>query len=238
MSLKTLKIFIACSSELKEDREQFRQFISLENERLVKQNIFLEIVQWEHFLDAMSDSRLQNEYNKAIRESDIVLCLFFTKAGKYTAEEFDTAYQVFKETGKPLIWTYFKNAPINYDLITEEISTLLAFKKKVSDLGHFPTHYGNISELKYQFRNQLDKVLAKLGAPNPSPSNTTEGATATKTTEPVRNTFNEQLARRLIEAIQVYSLRAKKFLENVNRIATDWETANPFLRSRKRNYCL
>lgn len=224
MPLKTIKIFIASSSELKEDREEFRNFISVENERLVQQNIFLQIVQWEYFLDAISDTRLQSEYNKAIRECDIMLCLFFTKVGKYTAEEFDTAYQVFKETGKPLIWTYFKDAPINAGMITEEISTLLLFKKKLSDLGHFHTVYTNIDNLKYQFRNQLDKVLTKL----PAPDGGENKGDSEPVPIPVINTFNEKLTRRLIEAIQAYSPRAKKFLENANRMAADWETQTRF----------
>jgi hypothetical protein len=125
MSLKTIKIFIASSAELKADREEFRIFISVENDRLHKQGIYLEILQWEHFLDSISDTRLQNEYNKSIRDCDIALCLFFTKVGKYTAEEFDTAYQVFKDTGKPKIWTYFKDAPVNAGSITDEILSLL-----------------------------------------------------------------------------------------------------------------
>src|SRR6187399_2708524 len=142
--MKTIRIFIASSSELKEDRDQFRMFISTENGRLHKNDIYLELVQWEYFLDAISDTRLQDEYNNAISECDIVLCLFFTKVGKYTAEEFDTAYQVFKDKGKPTIWTYFKNAQINTGSITDEINTLLAFKKKIGGLGHFFTEYTNI----------------------------------------------------------------------------------------------
>src|SRR4051812_39691934 len=211
MPLKTIKIFIASSSELKADREEFRNFISLENERLIQQQIFLQIIQWEYFLDAISDTRLQGEYNKAIRESDIVLCLFFTKVGKYTAEEFDTAYQVFKDTGKPKIWTYFKDAPVNTGSITEDIMTLFAFKKKIGELGHFYTGYTNIDNLKYQFKTQLDKYLdTDPGKPSPP-------------TAPLKNTFNELLTRRLMEAIQAYSPRAKKFLENATKMAADWE---------------
>ena len=228
MSLKTIKIFIASSSELKADREEFRNFISVENERLIEQGTYLQIVQWEYFLDAISDTRLQSEYNKAIRESDIVLCLFFTKVGKYTAEEFDTAYQVFKETGKPLIWTYFKDAPINAGAITEEFSTLIAFKKKIGELGHFHTVYNNIDNLKYQFRNQLDKILPKIVQQNENIIKTDETKTSLNRSETEKNIFNEKLVKRLIEAIQIYSPRAKKFLENAARMATDWETQTRF----------
>ncbi len=158
-----------------------------------------------------------------------MLCLFFTKVGKYTAEEFDTAFQVFKETGKPKIWTYFKDAPINAGLITEEILTLLAFKKKISDLGHFHTVYTNIDNLKYQFRNQLDKVLPKIAAQSESlHGKADESKVSPVDSDPVKNTFNEKLTKRLTEAIQVYSLRAKKFLENAGRMASDWETQTRF----------
>jgi hypothetical protein len=144
--MNTIRIFLASSSELREDRDQFRLFISQQNDRLYTKQIYLEIVQWENFLDAISDTRLQDEYNSAIIECDIVLCLFFTKVGKYSAEEFDTAYQVFKNKGKPKIWTYFKNAPLNTASITDEINTLLAFKKKIANLGHFYTEYTNIDK--------------------------------------------------------------------------------------------
>lgn len=204
MPLKTIKIFLASSSELEADRDEFRNFIGVENDRLNRQGIYLKIVQWENFLDAISETRLQDEYNKAIRDCDIMLCLFFTKVGKYTAEEFDTAYQVFSETKKPLIWTYFKGARVNEGIVNEEI---LKFRKKIGDLGHFPSDYTNIDNLKYQFRNQLDIFLSTI----------------------IETTFNEILTRRLIEAIQVYSPRAKRFLENATVIATtNWETQPRF----------
>ncbi|MEO6330099.1 MAG: hypothetical protein ABIO55_14280, partial [Ginsengibacter sp.] len=230
MSVKTIKIFIASSSELKSDREAFRTFISLENDRLSGQGVYLKILQWENFLDAISDTRLQDEYNKSLRECDIALCLFFTKVGKYTAEEFDTAYQVFKETGKPKIWTYFKHADINIGSITEEITTLFNFKKKIGELGHFFTSYTNIDNLINQFRSQLDRILPQMIGPNETSSlkDNVENKTSTDNKESARNAFNEILTRRLMEAIQVFSPRAKKFLENATRMSPDWETQTRF----------
>ncbi|MHC1778221.1 MAG: hypothetical protein AB9834_22670 [Lentimicrobium sp.] len=160
--MKVIRIFIASSSELREDRDQFQMFIGRENDRLFTKDIHLKLVQWENFLDAISNTRLQDEYNLAIKNCDIVLCLFFTKVGKYTAEEFDTAYQHFKDTQKPKIWTYFKNAPLNTGSITEEINTLLQFKKKIRNLGHFYTEYTNIDNLINKFRDQLDKFLTQI----------------------------------------------------------------------------
>lgn len=214
MSLKTIKIFIASSAELKADRDAFGLFIGIENKRRVKQDILLELVQWEDFLDAISDTRLQHEYNKAICECDIAVCLFFTKVGKYTEEEFDTAYQVFRNTGKPKIFTYFKDAPVNSGSITKEINTLLSFKDKISELGHFYTSYTNIADLKLHFKYQLDEILPPMPEREPLPP-----------IDPsVKNIFNVILTRRLMEAIQAYSPRAKKFLENATiKKATNWE---------------
>ncbi|HZH95028.1 MAG TPA: hypothetical protein VEY06_04045, partial [Flavisolibacter sp.] len=228
MPLHTIKIFIASSSELKADRDAFRIFISVENDRLHKEGIYLEILQWEYFLDAISDTRLQNEYNRAIRECDIALCLFFTKVGKYTSEEFDTAYQVFKDTGKPKIWTYFKDAPVNTGSITEEIMTLFSFKKKIGELGHFYTGYTNIDNLKYQFRRQLDTILPRLDKPEENAPAQSAESTSSGINKPIPNVFNESLTRRLIEALQPYSPRAKKFLENASRMAPAWETQARF----------
>jgi hypothetical protein len=41
--------------------------------------------------------------------------LFATKVGKYTAEEFKTAFGSFKKNHKPLIFTYFKIAQVSTD---------------------------------------------------------------------------------------------------------------------------
>jgi hypothetical protein len=229
--MNTIRIFIASSSELKEDRDQFRMFISQENDRLHTKGIYLEIVQWENFLDAISDTRLQDEYNNAISECDIVLCLFFTKVGKYTTEEFDTAYQVFKDKGKPKIWTYFKNAQINTGSITDEINTLLAFKKKIGSLGHFYTEYTNIDNLINKYRNQLDKFLPQFEEDSKTGDTGINDGKSTKAIkEPVKNTFNELLTKRLIEAIRPYNKKANDFLTtNIG-----WETNADLIPTAKR----
>ena len=159
--VRTIRIFLASSAELREDRDAFDLYFRQQNDQLRKEGFYLEIVRWENFLDAMSETRLQDEYNKAIRDCDIFVCLFFTKTGKFTEEEFDVAHRRFKESGKPRIYTFFKNADIKTGSLREEdFISLLAFKKKLKDLGHFYTSYDNIEHLKRQFRDQLDKMLA------------------------------------------------------------------------------
>ena len=108
----------------------------------------------------MSETRLQDEYNKAICDCDIFVCLFFTKTGKFTEEEFEVAHRQFKDSGKPRIYTFIKNAEIKTgDAREEDLTSLWAFKKKLSNLEHFYTGYDHIEHLKRQFRDQLDKML-------------------------------------------------------------------------------
>jgi hypothetical protein len=95
---------------------------------LIDKGIFLELVLWEDFLDAMSQTRLQDEYNKAIKECDIFIMLFCTKVGMYTAEEFETAFGKFKENNKPIIFTYFKETPILTTDLNDNVLSLLQFK--------------------------------------------------------------------------------------------------------------
>ncbi len=159
---KTIKIFLASSSKLEQDRKDFEIFINCKNKVYKKQGVFLELVVWEDFLDAMAPTGLQNKYNQAVAESDIFISLFHTKVGKYTEEEFSTALETFKAQGRPHIYTYFKNQAVNLDEINSEILSLLEFKKKLKALGHYPTTYKDIDDLKYQFGEQLNKLLPQL----------------------------------------------------------------------------
>lgn len=159
--MQTKRIFLASSSELKEDRREFEIFVNRKNKDWVAKGVFLELVLWEDFLDAMSQTRLQDEYNKAIRECDIFVMLFFTKVGQYTAEEFETAFGQFKATNKPFILSYFKDAPISTGTANKkDLMSLWAFQEKLDALGHFYTRYQNIDALKLHFSQQLDKLAA------------------------------------------------------------------------------
>ena len=130
--IETKRIFLASSSELKEDRKEFEIFINRKNKDWVDQGVFIELIVWEDFLDAVSKTRLQDEYNKAIRECDIFVMLFWTKVGQYTEEEFETAFGQFKATNKPFIFTYFKDAEISTGSANKkDLMSLWAFQEKL-----------------------------------------------------------------------------------------------------------
>jgi hypothetical protein len=159
--MNTKKLFLASSSELKHDREQFEIFINRKNNDWVAKGVFLQLVIWEDFLDAVSQTRLQDEYDKAIRDCDLFVMLFSTKVGQYTEEEFETAIGQFKSTSKPFVFTYFKDAEITVSSVNrKDLNSLLDFQEKLKALGHFYTVYKNIDELKFKFGQQLDKLVS------------------------------------------------------------------------------
>ena len=162
--IQTIELFLASSSELKDDREKVEIWVNRENKKLVSTGYFLKLNLWEDFLDAMSESRLQDEYNKVVAESDIVICLFATKVGKYTEEEFEVAHANFKEKGKPkYIFTYFKEVPLTTSSVNlEDLISLKNFQSKLDSLGHFFTNYKSIEDLERQLGNQLDKNFSKI----------------------------------------------------------------------------
>lgn len=152
--MQTKKIFLASSRELKADRDEFEIFVHRKNKDWVAKGVFLELVMWEDFLDTVSQTRLQDEYNREIKRCDLFVMLFHTKVGMYTAEEFATAFGQFKATHKPFIFTYFKdNGAATEASVTD-------FKNKLNALGHFYTRYDNVDALKLHFTGQLDKLVA------------------------------------------------------------------------------
>jgi hypothetical protein len=153
--MESIKIFLASSEELKDDRKAFETYL-YQKSILWKQErgIFLELKSWENFVDAMSLTRLQDEYNKAVRDCDIFVLLFWTKVGKYSEEEFETARTQFAQTNKPLIYTYSRKTEGN-QAVQESLAD---FKKKLSQAGHFETVYKNTEGLLLHFNMQLDRL--------------------------------------------------------------------------------
>jgi hypothetical protein len=168
------KIFLASSAELVDHRRALELSIARKNDSWVDRGVYLDLVIWEDFLDTVSATRQQDEYNKAITGCDIFVMLYFTKVGKYTAEEFEVAYRQFKATGKPAIYTWRNDAPVKPSSID---ASLGAFKARLDEIGHFGNQYETTDGLLHQFNLQLDKLanngfipLDGAGISMPAPS--------------------------------------------------------------------
>jgi O-acetyl-ADP-ribose deacetylase (regulator of RNase III) len=155
-NIQIRKIFLASSSELKDDRREFEIFISRRNANWVEKGVFLRVVAWEDFFDAM----LQDEYDREIRTCDLFVMLFWTKVGPYTNEEFEAAFGQFKKTERPFVFTYFKTAPMTLDVDgrRNDLDSLFKFQDKLRTLGHYQTRYESVADLKLQLNQQLDRL--------------------------------------------------------------------------------
>jgi hypothetical protein len=66
-----MRVSLASSSELREDRDEFDLYFCQQNDFASQPRHFPDGRKGEHFLDAMSATRPQHEYNQAIRECDV-----------------------------------------------------------------------------------------------------------------------------------------------------------------------
>ena len=107
---KVIKIFLGSSiTEFKSERADIENFIRRVSDKFEdRYDVKIKPLLCEDFDEALSTIRKQEEYNEKVRSSDMCFFIFFTKAGQYTREEFETAREQFLKTDKPKIYTYFK----------------------------------------------------------------------------------------------------------------------------------
>lgn len=152
-ALRTIKIFLASSEELENDRNAFGNFVRRLDDIYEKQGTRIKLFEWEDYDAAYNDKRKQDEYNEKVRISDLFLALFYKKAGKFTIEEYNVATEEFRHTGiKPKTYVYCRNLPEG----EEETKDLHNFKKHLSeDLGYYWVHYNNKDSMQLHFIMQL-----------------------------------------------------------------------------------
>ncbi len=150
--LKEIKIFIASSKELADDRESLVALMASLNNYYSRKGIYIRVYIWEDE-DSKLNGRKQDEYNENIKDSDIFLCLFWTIAGEYTVEEFKVANGMYESTKSPVIYVYMKDN----STLKEDVS-LTQFKDELERVfGHFPGQYTYIDSLKFDFLSKWIK---------------------------------------------------------------------------------
>ena len=156
--MKKLKIFLASSEELKEERKELADLVSNLNHILSRRDIFVDLVKWEYLDASMGELHKQEEYNAELRDCELCIVLYWTRFGMYTKTELDTAYSELKSGHNPRkLYVYFK--------VSENPSEdLRIFKESFpNEYGHFSTDFGNIDTLKAHFLLQfLDYMSSQL----------------------------------------------------------------------------
>ncbi|MEE1001122.1 MAG: tetratricopeptide repeat protein [Bacteroidales bacterium] len=180
--MKEIKVFLASSEELEQDREAFGNFIRILDNLYEKRGIRIKLYKWEDFDAAYNNDGKQNEYNEYVRKSDMFLALFRTKAGKFTVEEFEVAREENSNKGLPKPYVYCREL----NQRETEDATLTDFKQKLSnDLGYYWVRYTNKDMLKLHFVMQL-----QLFENSRSEQVETDGNLITFCGEPIAKTDN------------------------------------------------
>ena len=158
--MKTIKIFLASSEELKNDRVSFGNFIRELDKRYQQRGIRIDLYTWEGADGAYNGRRKQDEYNDNVRDSDMLVALFYKKAGGFTQEEFHEAIKNFNITGRPKVYVYFRQIEDESE-VSEELKKFKEELEGQNARGHFAYRYNNDDSLHLDFVMQLllqDKI--------------------------------------------------------------------------------
>lgn len=135
-------------------------FLANKNQFLVKHGIFLELVRWEFLSSSFSETRKQDDFNKVLEESEIFTCLIFDRIGQYTREEFDIAYQNYKQGKNPRkFYLYFKTIPKGKQ---EEAFEVYEFRHAMEKDEQIYREYKNPDQLKLFLNQNLDEDLPEI----------------------------------------------------------------------------
>lgn len=158
--MRNVKMFLASGNSLKKDRDEVMLFLANKNQYLVKHGIFLELVRWEFLSSSFSETRKQDDFDNEVKTSEIFTCLIFDKIGKYTKEEFETAYQNYKDGLNPKkFYLYFKILPKNKK---EKYAEVLSFRAKIEEEEQIYRDYKNPDQLKVFLGQNLDQDLPEI----------------------------------------------------------------------------
>lgn len=153
--MKTIKIFLASSEELENDRMAFGNLVRRLDKIYERRGIRVELFEWEDYDSSYNGLRKQDEYNNQIKASDLFLALFHTQAGRFTIEEFDVATEEFRHKASPKVYVYCKDLQPGE---TESLE-LAEFKKRLfEEMGHYWCRYGNRDTMQLHFVMQLQLV--------------------------------------------------------------------------------
>lgn len=153
--MKTIKIFLASSEDMENDRMAFGNLVRRLDKIYEKRGIRVELFEWEDYDASYNAQRKQDEYNEQIKASDLFLALFHTKAGKFTIEEFNVATEEFRKKAAPKVYVYCRDIQQG----ETESPELTEFKKQLFDeMGHYWCRYGNRDTMQLHFVMQLQLV--------------------------------------------------------------------------------
>ena len=157
--MKNIVFFISSSIyEFKNERNEIVAFVAGLDKRYGGDRLRIRCEICENVSDEMREEGTQEEYNRIIREeSDVVYVLVGNRAGKYTREEFDVAYQTFRKNhARPRVVVYFRRPE------TAEAPEQSAeeFRKTVFEkMNHYPSEFTHLDTVKLSILLALTREM-------------------------------------------------------------------------------
>ena len=164
--MKEIKIFIASSSELEQERIALKDWVNNTSNDLHKYNLHLKPELWELKSREFEEKRKQDAFNKNLLNSDVVIFMFGKRVGKYTKEEFDLAVRSKKEFNNPKhILAYFKNVTLESGESNEtdivNLNGVIHLKKHIDeDLKQVYDIFSNRHELGLKVSDELHRIIS------------------------------------------------------------------------------
>ena len=146
--MKIIKVFLASSAELKHERLCIADFVTSLNSMWDCYGIAIHLVKWEYLDSSMGVQHKQEDYNDQLRQCDMCCVLFWTKIGKYTEIELNTACENHKQ-----ICVLFKEE-------SPTTSTLNEFRRRFEERHpEYCYSFANDEQMKGLFFRQIASLL-------------------------------------------------------------------------------
>ncbi len=156
--IRTIKIFLASSEELADERIRFGDFIRTLDDTYEQRGFRIKLIKWEDLPKGNDGRPTQETYNEHVRQCDLFVSLFYTKAGEFTLEEYNVARQTQRECDKPIIYVFLRVLEKG----EQEDKSLADFKQNVlGTVKHYWTNYESSDALHLKFVMDLLKVENK-----------------------------------------------------------------------------
>ncbi|OHD27257.1 MAG: hypothetical protein A2086_02820 [Spirochaetes bacterium GWD1_27_9] len=166
--MEEVKIFIAANKDVNNDRKTVENTI---NELNQLYNLKIIPKEYSDMESGSYDIEIQQQINKLLEECQVVICLFYSKIGEYTYEE----YKIARNIGKK-VFVYFKTgySPTNKQEM-DEYGKVLELKENITKentlfFKEYSTNQELINivnkDLNYLLKDKKPNIEAKLFTKN------------------------------------------------------------------------
>lgn len=170
---KEIKIFLASSNELADERDKIDLWISKKSKSLESQGFKLTLIRWEDLSHHVRAERVQNDFTQEMLKCDIVVIVFKKKVGPFTREEFDQAYAHLKEHGRPHLFVFFWHIQIDWNEY-DDFHEIKELQKEIEAHEQIYKTFTSMPDLENQLMKQLDQVIPDIAKTIPDTPTTDE----------------------------------------------------------------